>query len=660
MIAQAEALKKIETDYLNAISILERNVLNALKTYSNVERGSGHFSQVSTALFEYARKIILEHWNIKGNDYISIFCTPRWAELLKKELTSEQYFMLSSHDIGLPVGVRVLAVKKNVLPKGIPVQTGGGMVKLVSPKTLVMADIPQRFEAGTPAIINVIAYASALQLISNLGTNPFQNDDDQLESNSVNSILYQDHFFEYKGSDLLQQLRKSMIGKDTMVPVDGGEQFYTNLDNAASTPAFLPVWNTVCQSWRQPHYIRWKIISEVKEICAEFFTAPATDYEIIFCSNTTEAINIAVRNFEYAEKSDIRPVVLNTILEHHSNELPWRFSPKSKLIRLSADSEGFLNINELEQLLKEYNQLHFHGLQRIRIVAVSGASNVLGTFNDIRAITRIVHKYNAQIIVDGAQLAAHRKISMLEDEIDYLAVSGHKMYAPFGSGALIARKEQLNFNLNELSDIKASGEENAAGIAALGKAIALLQRIGMNVIREDECRLTKRLLQGLSEIDGVKVFGVQNAGSKRFGNKGAIVAFKVKGVPHNLVAKELAEMGGIGVRTGCFCAHPLVKKLMGITPFRGQLARFFLELFPRLKTTTLPGIVRVSIGLENDEHDVDHFIKTLKEIATKRRTFINKAIELMYNGTMFLPRTSATQSIEKFVLARLKKVYSGK
>jgi selenocysteine lyase/cysteine desulfurase len=660
MIAQAEVLKKIETDYLNAISILERNILQTLKTYSNVERGSGHFSQVTTALFEHARKIILDHWHINNDEYVAIFCTPRWAELLKKEVSSTQYYMLSSNDIGLPIGVRVLALKRDALPNGIPVQTGGGMVKLVSAKTLVLADVPERFEAGTPGIINVIAFASALQLIDSFGTNPFQNDDEQMESNTVDRILYQDSFFDCSGTDLLQQIRKLVIGKDTMVPVDGCERLYTNFDNAASTPALLPVWNTVCQTWRQPHYMRWKIVSEVKEICAEFFNAPKSDYELIFCSNTTEAINIAVRNFECAVESDIKPVVLNTILEHHSNELPWRFSPRLKLIRLSADREGFININELERLLKEYNQLHTHRLQRIRIVAVSGASNVLGTFNDIRAIARVAHKYNAQILVDGAQLAAHRKISMLEDELDYLAFSGHKMYAPFGSGALIARKELLNFNPDELTDIKASGEENVTGIAAMGKAITLLQRIGLDSIMEEESRLTKRMLQGLSEIDGVTIFGIQNADSPQFANKGSIIAFKVKGVPHNLVAKELAESGGIGVRTGCFCAHPLVKKLMGITPFRGQLARFSLELFPWLKTSTLPGIVRLSLGIDNDESDVDHFLKTLKEIAAKPRSLPDKTIANMYNGTMFLPRTTTTKSVEKFILARLRKVYSVK
>ncbi|MFZ2420017.1 MAG: aminotransferase class V-fold PLP-dependent enzyme, partial [Anaerolineae bacterium] len=145
-----------------------------------------------------------------------------------------------------------------------------------------------------------------------------------------------------------------------------------------------------------------------------------------------------------------RPVVVNTILEHNSNELPWRRLPGVALIRFPADDEGFLDLNALEALLRAYNQEGRHGRKRIRLVAVSGASNVLGVFNDLAEISRIVHRYGARLLVDAAQLIAHRKVEMAACGIDYLAFSAHKAYAPFGTGALVVRKGLLQFSSAEL------------------------------------------------------------------------------------------------------------------------------------------------------------------------------------------------------------------
>jgi selenocysteine lyase/cysteine desulfurase len=642
----------------SAFEELERSVYNALQTYSNVQRGSGQCSKASTSLFEKAREIVLEYLQLDKSQYVVIFCSPHRAEILKAELLSSSFQILSSQDIGLPIGLRIMVVKKSALPKGVPSQTGGGMIKLVSPNSLVLADVPERFEAGTPSIINAITFAKALQIMKILGTDIFKVNDRRPETTTAKKILFQDNFLEYSGRKILVRLRKCFIDRDLSVPVLEGERQYTNLDNAASTPTLLPIWNAVCQTWKQSQRVQKNIIPEVKEICAKFFNASLNDYDLIFCSNTTEAINIAVQNLECNFVKDIEPVILNTFLEHHSNELPWRYSSKISLIRLAADDEGFINLNRLEHILQQYNQKGLFGKKRILIVAVCGASNVLGSFNDIRTIARITHKYNAHILVDGAQLVAHRKISMSEDEIDYLAFSGHKMYAPFGSGALIIKKELLNFQSDKIAKIKASGEENIIGIAAMGKAITLLQRIGMDVIKDAENTLTRHALQSLSKIPGVKIFGVQDPNSDRFRNKGGIIVFSMKNVPHNLVSKELAEIGGIGVRTGCFCAHLITKQVMRIHPLRSFAATVLLKLLPWELTEALPGLVRVSFGLGNDEFDVDHLIKTLQKIAATPRSFINKAIASTFNGTLFLSHTSVQKHIDEFLKIRIQKVYS--
>jgi selenocysteine lyase/cysteine desulfurase len=346
------------------------------------------------------------------------------------------------------------------------------------------------------------------------------------------------------------------------------------------------------------------------------------------------------------------------VQEHNSNELPWRYISGASVRRVSIDDEGFLNLDELEHMLREYNQLHRYGAKRIRIVAVSGASNVLGSIFDIEAISQLVHQYGARLLVDGAQVVAHRHISLSELDIDYFAFSGHKVYAPFGSGALVVKKELINHNSDDISRIKSSGEENVVGIATIGKAFLLLKRIGMDVIEAWERMLTHRILQGLAQFPDVEVFGVKNLKSPRFSQRGGIIAISLKKVPHNLVAKELAEWGGIGIRNGCFCAHLLVQRILRIHPVRIFAARIFLLVLPKLTNLLLPGLIRVSFGIENNETDVDHFLQTLRLIDQAQRSRANRLVASTHNGTIFLPKTQTQNRMITFTENIVKAVYS--
>ena len=338
---------------------------------------------------------------------------------------------MSSQDIGLPLGVRALAVDRKALPRGAPFQTGGGTARLVSPGWVIWAKAPDKFEAGTPAIVNVIAFAMALRLIQHFGNDAFQ--DTAAEKLAATEILYHDELEQYSGRELLDELRQTLIGRGVRVPTVEGARPFINLDNGASTPTFTPIWDAVCQTWRQPRQVQQEIIHEVKSICAGVLGAPLAAYDVIFTSNTTEAINLVAESLRHESEQGIESVVLNTLLEHNSNELPWRTVPGVSLIRLPVDAEGFVDLNELETLLCAYNQEGQHGKKRIKLVAVSGASNVLGIFNDLAEISRIVHRYGARLLVDAAQLVAHRKVEMEACGIDYLAFSAHKVYAPFGS-----------------------------------------------------------------------------------------------------------------------------------------------------------------------------------------------------------------------------------
>jgi selenocysteine lyase/cysteine desulfurase len=283
---------------------LEQGVQAALETYANVRRGSGHHSLVSTHVYEQARDIVLEYLGLNKEKYIVIFGTPRRAELIKALLKPEKCQIVSSQNIGLPLGVRALIVERKALPKGVPFQTGGRTARLVSPGWVIWAKAPHKFEAGTPAIVNVIAFARALHLIQLFGKDAFK--DSVAADLAATEILYLDELEQYSGQELSAELKQTLIGRDVHVPTMEGARPYINLDNGASTPTFAPIWNTVCQTWRQSSQIQHAMIHEVKSICAEVLGAPLAVYDVIFTANTTEAINRVAESLRNEPETGMR------------------------------------------------------------------------------------------------------------------------------------------------------------------------------------------------------------------------------------------------------------------------------------------------------------------------------------------------------------------
>ena len=637
-------------DSIAAFDLLQNSIYAALETYSNVHRGSGHNSLVTTHLYEEARDIVLEHLNLDKSRFTVVFCTPRNAVSLSKQLAPGTYHILSVADTGISLGVRAMAIERKALPKGSPRQTGGGTTKLISKDWAIWADGPDKFEAGTPAVINCIAFAKALLIMKHSGKNAFLNLPE--ERLTATDILYHDDLSQFKGQELLDELRKTMIGRDVPVPTVAGNKPFINFDNSASTPTFIPVWDAFRQALKQPAQIKKDLIKEVKAICAGVLNASPENYDIVFTSNTTEAINLVAERLSHETKSGTEQLILNSIAEHSSNELPWRMIPGVTMIRLSVNDEGFLSANELETLLKAYNQEGSFGNKRISLVAVSGASNVLGICNDLVEISRIAHKYGARLLVDAAQLIAHRQVDMEGCGIDYLAFSAHKVYAPFGSGVLAVRKGLLAFNDAELELIRSSGEENVGGIAALGKALLLMQRIGMDVIKADEQLLTAKLLRGLAKIPGIKIHGLKDPESQGFPNKLGVIVFDPKNKMPSRVAKQIALQGGIGVRYGCHCAHIIIKHLLGISPFIEGFQRLIQVLFPKLR---LMGLVRVSLGIENSAEDVDKLIHVLQQILSPAKESSGKgAISKKPVYTI----AEAEKQTSEFVRAASQKVYN--
>jgi selenocysteine lyase/cysteine desulfurase len=603
---KASSVIKSETSISAVYTLLENSMYAVLETYANVHRGSGPASAVTTYLYDKARFIVLDYLGLNPRSYAVVFCSPYRASLLVKTFKHNTFQRVDSADIGLNLGVTAIAVRRNAFLNNTPSISGGGTTKLYGNDWVMWANAPDRFEAGTPAIVNCIAFAKALLLIKKYGKDAFS--DKTAETYTLDEILFTDSLNELTGKELLTELSQQWIGHGVPVPTSQGTSPFINLDNAASTAALFPIWQAFRNAYRQPESVQQEIINAVKKVLSTSFNAPEEKYEVLFTTNTTEAINLVAGSLTHRPTDETEPQILGSILEHSSNDLPWRNVPNHGFIRLSVDQHGFFDSDELENLLSDYNTAFLHGHKRITLVAVSGASNITGSCNDLAAIGKFCKRFGAQLLVDAAQLVAHRSIDMEACGIDFMAFSGHKMYAPFGSGALIMRKGLLPFTDEELQEIRSSGEANPGGIAALGKALQLLQRIGYDVIEAEEQKLLRKALEGISSIPDAKIYGIQVKGEMQPSKYNGVIAFEVKNKLNSSLAKNLAHGAGIGTRFGCLCAHIYLKYLLNFTPMQDKIQRFVLRLVPVLN---LQGVLRVSFGLQTTEQDVDLMLSRL-------------------------------------------------
>ncbi|MEW8956303.1 aminotransferase class V-fold PLP-dependent enzyme [Clostridium sp.] len=418
----------------------------------------------------------------------------------------------------------------------------------------------------------------------------------------------------------VQKIRTLFPGINDQVPLDNGRKTLgINFDNAATTPPFIYGIKSIEKfaSWYSSVHrgagYKSKICSDFYEDARErilnFFNAPKDKYEVIFTKNTTEGLNL-LSHLLVNEKDS----VLSTFMEHHANDLPWR--GKCDLDYVSIKSDGTLDLENLEAHLKK---------KKIKYLTVSGASNVTGCVNDVNKLAKLCHKYGTKIIVDGAQLVPHKKVNLLGgskgEEIDFLVFSAHKMYAPFGIGVVIGLKEELK---NKEPFIKGGGTikivtehkvywdespardeggtPNVFGVVSLLASMQLLDSIGMNRIHDEEIRITKYIL------DNMKKFPVDIYGPLTTDNRLGIITFNVEGMGHSKVANELSSKFGISVRNGCFCAHPYVEKLLGITE---EDMEYYIKNYDKVEK---PGMVRVSLGLYNTLEEAKKFLCALKYI----------------------------------------------
>ena len=413
----------------------------------------------------------------------------------------------------------------------------------------------------------------------------------------------------------------------TRFPLLTGERMpYINLDNAASTtplPAvwdaverFLPYYSSVHRGTGFKSRVSTEIYEEAHEIIGRFVGADSDLDTVIFGQNTTDAINHLARRFTLNPDD----VVLTTMMEHHSNDLPWR--ARATVVHVGITPEGRLDLEDFDRKLSLFGR-------RVKLVAVTGASNVTGFIQPIHELAMKAHAVGAKILIDAAQLAPHCAIDMRPHDdpthLDFVVLSAHKMYAPFGTGALIGPQDFFRqsppdkrgggtvelvtleeAHWSDVPDREEAGSPNVIGAVAMAAAAQQLMEIGMERVATRERVLTAYTLQQMQEIPSLVLYG-----SKFTNDRVGVIPFNLKGIPHGLVAAILGYEGGIGVRNGCFCAHPYVVQLLDLDEHEQE--KWQREILDGNKMR-MPGMVRISFGRHNSFGDVERVIKMLWRI----------------------------------------------
>jgi cysteine desulfurase / selenocysteine lyase len=410
----------------------------------------------------------------------------------------------------------------------------------------------------------------------------------------------------------------AIVGRN--VPVLGsGERPLVYLDHAASTHAPHTVLAAFVEFMereyanvhRGTHLLSRKATERFEEayyVIADYIGAELRKGCVVFTTNTTHAIDLASHVM-----ADRPGKVVTTEMEHHSNELTHR--RRGTVLRCRVTDTGELDLEHLEELLRKHD---------VKLVAVTAGSNITGAMPDVHRIARMAHGAGALILVDAAQALARHKIDVKApddpEHLDFVAAAGHKAYAPFGAGFLYGPRALFDqappylpgggtartVTAREAEYLGApdrhhGGTPNVAGVVAMARSLMFLQSIGLPEIRAHEIKLTQRILDGMQRIGGITVYGPRTA-EERLG----VVSFNVEGASEMLAAAVLSEEGGLAVRSGRFCAHIYMDRLLASPAYA-------------IGDGPAPtGAVRASVGLYNDEHDVDRLLEFTAKVRERK------------------------------------------
>ena len=424
--------------------------------------------------------------------------------------------------------------------------------------------------------------------------------------------------------------RDHFAGVELPVPVlGGGTVTGVNFDNAASTPpltrvrdavtAFAEMYSSVHRGTGYKSRMATEAYEQARERVSEFLNVDDGSQVVIFVKGTTDALNRIAA--EQARREGRQ--VLVTEMEHHADLLPWRHRSGHLMVGLTPD--GHIDLDAIEHALRDAGG-------KIGLVAVSGASNVTGFISPIHEIAELAHRHGALVSIDAAQLAPHRRIDIRPTDdpghLDFVSFSGHKMYAPYGAGVLVAPRDFFagapevmgggairivtwdDTVWADLPDREEAGSPNVIGAVALGIAIETLVELGFDQMLRHEAELGARLVKSLSEIPGVEVLG--GIESTREAERLGLASFVIDGVHHGLAAAALSHEWGVAVRNGCFCANPYVFHLLNMNK---EAVEKVEDEVAADRRRALPGAVRASLAPYNNKAEIDRFADAVMHIA---------------------------------------------
>ena len=341
-----------------------------------------------------------------------------------------------------------------------------------------------------------------------------------------------------------------------------------------------------------------------REKIAKFINAKNKE-EIIFSKNASESLNLIAYSYGLSNLKQNDEVVLS-IMEHHSNLVPWQFVTKqtnSKLKYMYINNEFELSKEEVESKITD----------KTKVVGITHISNVLGTINNVKEIIRYAHKKGAIVIVDASQSIPHKKIDVQDLDADFLVFSGHKMFAPLGIGVLYGKKELLNkmppflmggdmieyvYEQNTtyapLPNKFEAGTQNVEGVVGLGAAIDYIESIGYKTINKVEQEVTEYAVNELGKLNFIEMYVTPNKQ-----NHSSVISFNVNGVhPHDVAS--ILDVNGVCIRSGNHCAQPLLR-YMG-----------------------MDSTCRASFSIYNTKEDVDKLADALNKTYKMFEKYINK------------------------------------
>ncbi|THA60666.1 aminotransferase class V-fold PLP-dependent enzyme [Streptomyces sp. A0958] len=418
-----------------------------------------------------------------------------------------------------------------------------------------------------------------------------------------------------------------VLGEDVLVPlVTGGEVGYAALDYAASAPALKRVWDDVAAY--APYYgsvhrgagylsqLSTDLFESSRATVAEFLGCRPGD-QVVFTRSTTDSLNLLAA----ALPADCQVFVFET--EHHASLLPWR---DARVTYLNAPRTPARAVATLERALADREP---YGPA---LVCVTGASNVTGELWPVKELAAAAHAHGARIVLDAAQLAPHHPVDIAGLDVDWVAFSGHKLYAPFGSGVLAGRADWLRDAEPYLAGGGASrkvarradggvdvewhttaarheaGSPNVIGVHSIASACKALTEAGFDRLVAREQHLVGEVLAGLAEVSEVKVLSLFGDDAPRVG----VISFVVEGWNSSHFAAALSAEYGIGVRDGLFCAHPLVRILLGSDP--GEAGECGApEAEPGERSLNA---IRVSFGAGTPDEHIERFLRAVRELVS--------------------------------------------